>query len=283
MSWTADLTERVVKAIPGGYAAGGPVASEPMAWAAVCLAERGRVREARLAGDWLAKTQARDGSVGVTGQEPTPAWPTGLAMLAWRSVEAVLHKAVYQDNIRRAADWALAAEGRTVERKRQIGHDTTIVGWSWAADTHSWLEPTAFFVKALTRIGYGDHPRVQDGVRLLVDRLLPAGGANYGNTIVLGQELLAHVQPTGIALWALAETPAQSPLIEKAIEFLDASVSADTTTASLSYAVLGLTAQGRRPAAADAWLHAACDRELSRATNLYKLALLANASPASTT
>ena len=42
------------------------------------------------------------------------------------------------------------------------------------------------------------------GSAVLLDRQLPGGGLNYGNTYVLGQLMRPHVQPTGIALLALA-------------------------------------------------------------------------------
>lgn len=277
MSWSEKLIAGVAQAVPGGYAPAGPVAAEPMAWAGIALASTGNAQHAQTPCDWLAKIQQSDGSVGITADQPTPAWPTALAMLAWRSLQTARGDQAFQEPIERAADWAFDAKGRAAPQKSQIGHDTTLVGWSWAADTHSWIEPTAYFVRALIGAGHADHLRVEEGVRLLVDRLLPGGGANYGNTIVLGQELLAHVQPTGISLWALAAAGVESPLIEKAIEFLDANLSAETTTASLAYAVMGLAAQGRRPAEADQWLRAAYERETARKPNLYKLALLANA------
>jgi len=48
------------------------------------------------------------------------------------------------------------------------------------------------------------HPRADEAVQLMLDRILPGGGCNYGNTIVLDQLLRPHIQPTGIVLLALA-------------------------------------------------------------------------------
>src|SRR2546428_787916 len=66
------------------------------------------------------------------------------------------------------------------------------------------LAATAMHVLALKAAGHRDHPRTREAVRLLIDRLLPGGGCNYGNTIVLGQELRPQLQPTGLAMLALA-------------------------------------------------------------------------------
>lgn len=279
MKWTDQLIDRVAAATPGGYLPSGPPATEPIAWAAMSLAAAGRAGAARRAADWLANAQQRDGAVGVTADQSTPAWPTSLSILAWLAAQQADGAHSYQDNIQRAVDWALEAKGRTAPRKPQIGHDTMLVGWSWAADTHSWLEPTAMFVKALRQAGYADHPRVREGVRLLTDRLLPSGGANYGNTMVLGQELLAHAQPTGIVLWALAGEAIEDARLPRTIDYLSNSLTAQTTTASLAFAVLGLTVQNARPAEADSWLEAAFARQSADRPSLYKLALLAAALP----
>ncbi len=110
---------------------------------------------------------------------------------------------------------------------------------------------------------------------MLVNRLLPTGGCNYGNTFVLFQQLRPHVQPTGICLLALAGEPIADPRIEKSIDYLLGELTDKTTTASLSYALLGLAAQGREPDAADAFLAAAARRVLDADPSAHKLALLA--------
>jgi hypothetical protein len=117
-------------------------------------------------------------------------------------------------------------------------------------------------------------------VRLLFDRCLPHGGWNYGNTIVLGQELRPHVMPTGLALLALAdETPAdETPAgdrIDRSLHFLQRELSRCRATASFSYGLMGLAAHDALPGSADAWWGAATDRALGRPLATYPLALLA--------
>jgi hypothetical protein len=140
------------------------------------------------------------------------------------------------------------------------------------------MEPTSMFVIALKAAGLSDHERVRDGVRLVTDRLLPNGGSNYGSTLVLGQATLAQVQSTGLAMLALAGEANTDPRIDLSLQYLEASIGAETTTASLCYGLLGLTSHDRRPPHAKAWLASALDRELSRSASAYKLGLLALAS-----
>lgn len=269
-----DLADQLARHCPGGYHAGGSPASEPTAWAAMALIQAGRMREARAACDWLRKNQSSDGSVGVSQKQATPSWPTGLAILAWtRWDEANSGKNRYEKNRLRAIEWGLASHGRTIERKPEIGHDTTLVGWSWASKTHSWLEPTAIFVRALTESGYADHERTREGARLVVDRLLPDGGANYGNTRVLHQFLLPHVQPTGLAMWALASQSVDDPRIAASLDYLERQLDEPLGAPSLAYALIGLAAHGRRSAIARALVAEAATRQVTGPSS-YKLALL---------
>jgi hypothetical protein len=195
-------------------------------------------------------------------------------MLAWTAWDDASGSPRFTAQVDRAARWSLAEFGETSPRSPMIGHDTTLNGWSWAANTHSWLEPTCFFILGLRAAGYGRHARTAEGERLVLDRLLPSGGANYGNTIVLGQPLLPHVQPTGIAMWALAHAATSDDRIKMSLRYLENAIGPGSAPASLAYACLGLSAHGRRPQQADDW----CAVALSGATEpplaAYEQALL---------
>jgi len=110
---------------------------------------------------------------------------------------------------------------------------------------------------------------------VLVDRQMPGGGLNYGNTMVLGQRLRAHVQPTGIALLALAGETDASNRLARSIAWLARSIGPETTPLSLGWAVLGLKAHGAAPLSADEWLAATAERVTARDRSPHKLALLA--------
>ena len=43
--------------------------------------------------------------------------------------------------------------------------DVGLVGWPWAENNFSWVEPTSWACLALRKAGQGDNPRVQEGVR----------------------------------------------------------------------------------------------------------------------
>lgn len=278
MSQFAKHSPLLSAASAWGYQAGDPSAAEPAALTALALACHGNFGAARRPAQWLAEIQAPDGSVGVDATQTTPAWPTSLAILAWNYLAAATGESDFSEQLDRAIRWSLAAHGTTAAQQAHVGHDTMLTGWSWADNTHSWVEPTAMFVMALKAVGLGEHPRTREAVRLLVDRLLPQGGCNYGNTIVLGQALLPHVQPTGLALIALAGEGASDPRIEKSIAYLERELTVDLATASLCYGLLGLTAHDRRPAQSANWLAAALDRETNHKPSCYKLALIALAS-----
>jgi hypothetical protein len=268
MDWHRELIDALTTLAPCGYNAAAPIASEPTALAALALFAASEYDACHRAARWLAEIQQWDGSVGVTAADKEPKWPTSLALLAWLTAGG------FDAHVARAVKWTLTDRGETGPRQSHIGHDTTIAGWSWAADTHSWLEPTALFVLALKRSGHGAQERCRDGVRMIVDRLLPSGGANYGNTVVLGQPLLAHVQPTGLALLAIADESITDPRVEKSLEYLERELCRHTPAASLAFGTLGLAAHGRRPTEADHWLCAAFERERSGIPSPYKLALL---------
>lgn len=274
MRWRDDLLDQLEAEVPCGYFARGEAASEPTALAGLALAGNGRNEAARRAADWLVERQQANGAIGVTAAHDSPSWPTALAMLLWKAVgDEQFARAIAAAN-----NWALAEKGKTHEQREFVGHDSMLVGWSWAAHTHSWLEPTAMFVLALKTVGEREHPRTREAVRLLVDRLLPSGGCNYGNSIVLGQELLPHVQPTGIVMMALADEQIDDPRIGRSLEYLAANLNADTATASLCYGILGLKAHDQSPAENLKWLESAHKRTIMHGASPYKFALVSLAS-----
>ena len=207
---------------------------------------------ARSAADWLATVQRRDGSVGVSASVPEPGWATPYALLLWTATES--HEARRRD----AARWLLACKGRTLSREddpnRVAGHDTTIVGWPWVADTHSWLEPTATAVLALGRSGFAGHSRVQEGLRLVRDREVDSGGWNYGNKAVFGRGLRAQPGPTGLALLALAGTGPRTDAVDRAVRYLRSVLPDTRASASLGWGLLGLRAWGETPEGSRDWV-----------------------------
>jgi hypothetical protein len=182
--------------------------------------------------------------------------------------------------MQRAAAWILSCKGRPIPQSPEWNHDTTLEAWPWVEGTHSWIEPTAIHLLALKASGYGGHARSRDAVRLLCDRAMRTGGWNYGNPDIRGALLPAQVQPTGLALAALAGEDRATREVEMAVAYLRKTLSPRVTTESLCYAIVGLAAHGQRVTQSSAWLESAARRTFEQGGSPYRLALLALAASA---
>lgn len=278
MKWVVEAIEYLERQAPWGYLEGQRPATEPTALAILALTAHGRNRRIGEAQRWLDSVQHADGGFGVSTTEHQPKWVTGFAVLAriraarrpGESAPGPLSDA----RVRRAVDWLLSCAGTTQERDGAVGHDTTLVGWPWVEGSHSWVEPSAIAVLGLKAAGLGRHARVREGVRLLLDRLLPDGGCNYGNTTVLNRPLRPQVAPTGLALLALAGEDDAEGRIARALDYVRRELSDRTATASLCYGLMGLAAWGPIPAPSGAWLEAAFRRARERPGRPMNVALL---------
>jgi hypothetical protein len=282
VAWLEQTLDELSRVPEIGYSVGGRAAAEPTALAALAFIANGRLDEAMKLGTALGEMQQANGEVAIRAGEQTPGWPTSLAISAWCAVGDALRGVAeghrgnsLQENIDKAVSWLLANRGQAVEQSNYFGHNTQLIGWAYAEQTHSWVEPTAFAVLALKAAGKGDVPPAREGVAVLIDRQLPDGGLNYGNTEVLGQFLRPHLEPTGIGLIALAGETDASGRVAKSIEWLGRSMGPATTPLSLAWALMGLRAQGVTLPQADDWLSSAAARVNVRDRSPHKLALLA--------
>jgi len=267
-----------------GYYVGDPAASEPTALATLALLAAGKTGPASAGRQWLVEQQAPDGSIGVRVGEPEPRWPTSLAALVWQATTCAAavdsrDRSAAAGALQRAVRWILSMKGQKVPPMPPPAHDTTLIAWPWVEGTHSWIEPTAFHVLALKSAGYAAHPRVREAVRLLVDRQLPGGGCNYGNTFILGRRLRPHTLPTALTMLALADesslTDRRETRTEASIRWLRGTLGEHTTTMSLCWTLIALDACDARPADADQRLAAALARTRARDDSPHKLALIA--------
>lgn len=227
----------------GGFlalAAGG-ARPDATAWAVILL------RAGELASDWVAQgsrwlqaRQAPDGRVSIAPDYLPGWWPTPLAVWAW------LGNRDYAPAREAACRFLLRHRGQPVrDHPGQI--DPRLRGWSYVAGTFSWVEPTALAVYALSQAGYGTELTVREGITMLLDRQLPGGGWNYGNTIIFGQRLRPAPEHTGLALWGLAgQVPHQE--VAASLAYLEEQLSILTTPLALSWTVLGLAAWRQLPA-----------------------------------
>ncbi|WP_455388159.1 prenyltransferase/squalene oxidase repeat-containing protein [Petrachloros mirabilis] len=190
----------------------------------------------------LVHEQGEDGRVWLSPQHPESYWPTAIAILAWQD------SSVGQAAQNRAIQFLLRSAGTHPPRKPDDpgAHDTALKGWSWIEDTHSWVEPTALGIMALQATGYSQHDRAREAVRMLLDRQLPHGGWNAGNTLVFGRELHPNPESTGAALTGLAGV-VRHEKVARSINYLQGEVERLRTPISLGWSLLGLAAWDRWP------------------------------------
>ncbi len=150
-------------------------------------------------GSALQLAALSDGTYRLARGREEAVWPTALALFARLAIDGP------SDETNRSAAVLLALKGRTTDPKddEKGDIDTSIPGWPWAEGNFSWVEPTAWACLALTHAGQGNHPRVTEGLRLLLDRTFDNGGINYGNRRIFGIDLEPIPTPTALSLLAL--------------------------------------------------------------------------------
>jgi Prenyltransferase and squalene oxidase repeat len=185
----------------------------------------------------LSREQSADGRVCVNRDHPASYWPTSLAILAWQNSP---ENQIAQN---RAIRFLLNTSGIHFPRKPDApwAHDTILKGWPWISDTHSWVEPTAMCVMALRATGHGRHDRVLEAVRMILNRQLPHGGWNYGNTLMFGKELHPMPESTGAALVSLSGQVERAK-VDRSLDYLQGEVNKLRTPISLGWGLLGLAA-----------------------------------------
>jgi hypothetical protein len=213
------------------------------AWAVMALEASNNNRDLTIpACRRLSKSQLSDGRIPVIEGHPESYWPTSLALLAWKKVPG------FEGEAELAARFLLTTTGKHWLKQKDavFDHDTSIKGWPWVENTHSWIEPTSLTVLALKAYGYGKHERVLEAIRMIFDRQLPSGGWNYGNTIVFGKELPPIPECTGHALCALAGNT-EPDVIKLSIDYLNREARKIRTPLALSWSIFGLTAWLKQP------------------------------------
>ncbi|MGA7105492.1 MAG: hypothetical protein WBX49_09135 [Candidatus Deferrimicrobiaceae bacterium] len=242
--------------------------ADATAWAAMALTatgtDEGLLGEAR---DRLAGEQQEDGRVSVSSEHPEAFWPTPLAVLAWEGSPA------HREAQSRAIAFLKKTTGRhfVKDPEAPVKHDTSVKGWPWITGSHSMVEPTALSLIALQTAGQGENGRTREAIRMLMDRQLTAGGWNYGNTSVYGQELYPQPENTGLALDALAGRVLRND-VARSLGYLEDRLTHVRAPLSLGWGLLGLGAWEARPGNARRWLRESF--ELQRKYGPYDTTLL---------
>ena len=236
----------VSRELPQGgfdYSDTGYFSPEASAWAVLALKSSGRhLDAAERAASKLSTLQLADGRVSAVEGAVEAIWCTPICILAWKCLSG------YERSIAAGVEFLLNVKGLHPPKASDshIGHDPSIIGWPWIEHTHSWVPPTSLAIIALKATGYLEHQRTQEGALMLMNRQLPSGGWNYGNTTVYGKELLPTPDNTGLALYALAGI-ANEDTIRKSVNYLIESIPKTRTPLSLAWLLQGLAAWSKLP------------------------------------
>lgn len=162
---------------------------------------------------WLLSRQRPDGAWAPTASVDESSWMTAPAVLALAADPDGRESAL------RGGRWLLAREGQGLgwfgrlffwifPEKKATDVNTELTGWPWTAGTFSWIEPTAYSMLALKKLGAAlsgsrARRRLDLAEQLIYDRVCPGGGWNYGNARVLGESLSPYADTTALALIAV--------------------------------------------------------------------------------
>jgi hypothetical protein len=162
---------------------------------------------------WLVSHQRADGAWPTTAAVDESSWMTAPAILGLAADAAMRPAAL------RGGDWLLGREGAGLgwfariffwlfPEKKATEIDTELTGWPWTGGTFSWIEPTAWALLALKKLGGAltdsrAARRVASAEALIYDRVCPGGGWNYGNARVMGESLSPYADTTALALMAV--------------------------------------------------------------------------------
>jgi uncharacterized protein (DUF362 family) len=232
-----------------GYAPGQPAHLEPTCLGLLALsldADRfGPVLDPARAA--LERCRGADGFYRLARGREEAVWPTALVLFT----QAALGHA---DEARQTAAALLSLRGRAID-PGQAGEvhdiDVKLLGWPWADGNFSWAEPTAWACLALRRAGFGGHVRVEEGLRLLLDRAFDHGGINYGNRQILGRPTEPIPGPTALMLLAL-QGKADHPRLASSAFYLTETALASSDLEHLCWARLALEMHRDQPGVADA-------------------------------
>jgi hypothetical protein len=249
MAVTDDLTASLLRGRNAdggwGYYPGKASRLEPTALATLALHHSGE----RPVGESLRQWPLIDGLlVEHSGGQPNYAFH-GLAMLVMRSCNIE-----HRGGNRTLLAALQRAKGIALAPSTHSRQDNSLQGWSWIADTFSWVEPTAWCLLALKTWklspGMDVNPaRVDEAERLLINRSCASGGWNYGNSNMLGQELNPYVPTTAVALLAMQDRLSDAT-VQRSVTYLESNAVRETSGLALSLAVLALEACNRNTDAA---------------------------------
>ncbi len=218
-----------------GYKPGGMSFVEPTA--AVLLAlekDSGAAEQVARGREYLRLLQHEDGGWGIAALDAESGWMTAWA--AWALAEANPAAAT------RGGEWLIRIEGLHTTDPIQMANEhqvsrinISLIGWPWQAGDAPWVFPTALALLALKATAYSTHPRVEEGVRYLLDRAVPSGGWNVGSPVMFDSEVPATIVDTCLVLISLQRLGVSDEAVEKAKAELSKRLAQGGTSAELAW------------------------------------------------
>jgi uncharacterized protein (DUF362 family) len=245
-----DLASRRHSAGGWGYSSDQPLHLEPTCLALLALGRQSERFRPAIAGVLAALEgcAAGDGTYRLSRGREEAVWPTALVLFVKTALECP------EQELRPTVAALLGLHGRAYDTQEAADIqdiDLSLTGWPWAEGNFSWVEPTAWACLALRHAGCGNHPRVVQGVRLLLDRAHDEGGINYGNRRVLGRSTEPIPGPTALMLLAL-QGNGDEPRVSAAVAYLLHQSLASEDGEHLCWARLALDLYRDQPGVADA-------------------------------
>ena len=244
--------------------------TEPTCYALLGLraASASAASEMERGAAWLARCQRAEGGFAPRESVRESTWLAALALL----LPADLQK---HFDAGKAERWLIEESGREsgwVFRLRlllsgeRVDESFTFDGWPWYSGAAAWIAPTALSVLALEKIKRGRSTpvdaRAEKGRGFLLARRCRDDGWNHGSTRALGYDSDSYPETTGLALLALSAskkdgsgTPAEGLEIQQGIARAEALLAKCRSNEAASWLTLGLSAQGRKPAAPEIASH----------------------------
>ena len=221
-----------------GYGVGQPPQLEPscLGLLALSLEPARYAKEIAKTREFIEQNAIDDGSYRPLNGREEAIWPTSLVLFVKAALGTYPNRegeAPAEPNPtarqeprspelqRTTTTYLLGTRGRVPE-SAEAGElhdiDLQLVGWPWAEMNFSWVEPTSWACLALRFVGQSGHPRVHEGLRMLLDRAMDDGGINYGNRRILGKMTDPIPGPTALMLLALQGEA--HPRVDAAVHYL---------------------------------------------------------------
>lgn len=204
--------------------------------------------------EWLRSRQRPDGAWPHSNRVTNSSWMTPLAVIALAHFPADRARALAGARYvlrqkGRGYSWLTRLFFRLFPERNVIELNPELHGWPWVPDTFSWVEPTAYALLALKKLGPAlPHPetyrRIDEGERMLYDRTCRQGGWNYGNSRVLEEDLWPYPDTTALALMALQDATRRRE-IQRGLEALNRMLKETDSDLALALSILCFQIYGR--------------------------------------